>query len=194
MLARFSPPHSAPLLRRWRGPVRRRPARRVHCPPRRPLRAPLIFSPLGVTYSRAHAGPGGLPYPPPRVRFVLSRQCPRPVGHWTDRCPEKLPLRTLMTKWRAAASSVCARRAVHQRRLPQALRPAGLCTKAEGAKRKAAAPLDSLSMVHELRAGGLPPPTAEVLARLLLRSLAEQESRSKARRSCRLSQQVGRSA
>ena len=98
-----------------------------------------------------------------------------------------------MPKWRAAASSVCARRAVHQRRLPQALRPAGLCTKAEGAKRKAAAPLDSLSMVHELRAGGLPPPTAEVLARLLLRSLAEQESRSKARRSCRLSQQVSRS-
>ncbi|EOD14207.1 Hypothetical protein EMIHUDRAFT_246384 [Emiliania huxleyi CCMP1516] len=45
-------------------------------------------------------------------------------------------------------------------------------------------------MVHELRAGGLPPPTAEVLARLLLRSLAEQESRSKARQSCRLSQQV----
>ena len=58
---------------------------------------------------------------------------------------------------------------------------------------QAAAPLDSLSMVHELRAGGLPPPTAEVLARLLLRSLAEQESRSKARQSCRLSQQVSRS-
>ena len=44
-----APPHSAPFLRRWRGPVRRRPARRVHRPPRRPLRAPLIFSPLGVT-------------------------------------------------------------------------------------------------------------------------------------------------
>ena len=33
---------------RWRGPVRRRPARRVHRPPRRPLRAPLILALLGL--------------------------------------------------------------------------------------------------------------------------------------------------
>ena len=43
-----APPHSAPLLRRWRGPVRRRPARRVPRPPRRPLRAPLILASLGI--------------------------------------------------------------------------------------------------------------------------------------------------
>ena len=35
-----APPHS--------GPVRRRPARRVHRPPRRPLRAPLILALLGL--------------------------------------------------------------------------------------------------------------------------------------------------
>ena len=58
-------PHSAPLLRRWRGPVRRRPARRVHRPPRRPLRAPLIFSPLGVTLALTQDPGDSLPPPPP---------------------------------------------------------------------------------------------------------------------------------
>ena len=78
-----APPHSAPLLRRWRRPVRRHPARRVPRPPRRPLRAPLIFSPLGVTLALTQGNPAGLPSPHlRRVRSVL-----RPLAPVHIACP-----------------------------------------------------------------------------------------------------------
>ena len=97
MLARFSPPHPAPL-----GPVRRRPARRVprpvHADP--PLRAPLIFSPLGVTLALSQGNPAGLPSPDnvlfpfwfleileswvmeSRCRYTESRVCLAPSLQW----------------------------------------------------------------------------------------------------------------
>ena len=60
VLARFSPPRSAPL-----GPVRRRPARRVPRPVTpTPARTAHLQPSRG--YSCAHAGePGGTPFPPP---------------------------------------------------------------------------------------------------------------------------------